>query len=80
MNRRTPIEPLPSVLKKKISHFSADIVKRLKSEFFQPGDKILSVGTLGSKMYFLETGNVDVVLANGFQVANLRDGAYFGGT
>lgn len=60
-------------------NFTADVVKRLRSEFFQPGDYIIREGTHGTKMYFIERGNVNVILGDGKHVAHLRDGAYFGG-
>ncbi|OQR76355.1 potassium/sodium hyperpolarization-activated cyclic nucleotide-gated channel 4-like, partial [Tropilaelaps mercedesae] len=59
-------------------HFVCGVIKRLRSEFYQPGDVIITAGTVGTRMYFLQSGNVTVVLQNGTVVAHLKDGAYFG--
>lgn len=32
---------------------------------FFPGDIIIKEGTIGSKMYFIQEGIVDIVMANG---------------
>lgn len=46
--------------------------------FFVPGDIIIKEGTIGSKMYFIQEGIVDIVMANGDVATSLSDGSYFG--
>lgn len=47
------------------SNFVSDVVTKLKYEVFQPGDIIIKEGTIGTKMYFIQEGVVDIVMANG---------------
>lgn len=56
-----------------------DVVTKLKYEVFQPGDVIIKEGTLGTKMYFIQEGIVDIVMGNGEVATSLSDGSYFGG-
>ncbi|XP_077512999.1 potassium/sodium hyperpolarization-activated cyclic nucleotide-gated channel 4-like [Amblyomma americanum] len=58
--------------------FVADLVSRLRHEFFQPGDVIVQQGTVGHKMYFLQSGKVNIVTNSGDFVASAYPGAYFG--
>lgn len=58
-----------------LRHFSG----KLQRQLYQSGDSIVSNGALGSELFFLENGDVAVVLPNGVTIAHLRDGAYFGG-
>lgn len=37
-------------------------------------------GTMGSKMYFIQEGIVDVITTEGEVATSLSDGSYFGGT
>ena len=46
---------------------------------YQPGDLILSEGSFGTKMYFIQQGTVDVLSMDDDVIAQLTDGAYFGG-
>ncbi|XP_028968231.1 potassium/sodium hyperpolarization-activated cyclic nucleotide-gated channel 4 [Galendromus occidentalis] len=59
-------------------HFKEEVIKRLRHEYFQPGDAIVRGGSVGSKMYLLESGNVSMALLDGTIIAHLRDGAFFG--
>ncbi|KAL3256819.1 hypothetical protein MRX96_017108 [Rhipicephalus microplus] len=58
--------------------FVAELVSRLRNEFFQPGDLIVKQDTVGHKMYFLQSGKVNIVHDNGVFVASAFPGAYFG--
>ncbi|XP_077554231.1 potassium/sodium hyperpolarization-activated cyclic nucleotide-gated channel 3-like [Haemaphysalis longicornis] len=58
--------------------FVAELVSRLRPEFFQPGDVIVKQGTVGHKMYFLQSGKVNILLDSGEFVASAYPGAYFG--
>lgn len=42
------------------------------------GDIIIKEGTIGTKMYFIQEGIVDIVMANGDVATSLSDGSYFG--
>lgn len=59
-------------------NFVSDVVTKLKYEVFQPGDIIIKEGTIGNKMYFIQEGIVDIVMANGEVATSLSDGSYFG--
>ncbi|XP_077514352.1 uncharacterized protein LOC144125121 isoform X2 [Amblyomma americanum] len=59
-------------------NFVNDVVTKLKYEVFQPGDIIIKEGTLGTKMYFIQEGIVDIVMSNGEVATSLSDGSYFG--
>lgn len=50
----------------------------LKYFLFQIGDIIIKEGTIGSKMYFIQEGIVDIVMSNGDVATSLSDGSYFG--
>lgn len=52
---------------------------KLKYEVFQPGDWIIKEGQLGTKMYFILEGIVDIVDTDGRVATSLSDGSYFGG-
>ncbi|XP_055315817.1 putative uncharacterized protein DDB_G0282133 isoform X4 [Sitodiplosis mosellana] len=59
-------------------NFVSDVVTKLKYEVFQPSDIIIKEGTIGTKMYFIQEGVVDIVMANGEVATSLSDGSYFG--
>ncbi|KAG8190751.1 hypothetical protein JTE90_024881 [Oedothorax gibbosus] len=59
-------------------NFVNDVVTKLRYEVFQPGDVIIKEGTLGTKMYFIQEGIVDIVMLNGEVATSLSDGSYFG--
>lgn len=60
-------------------NFVNDVVTKLRYEVVQPGDVIIKEGTLGTKMYFIQEGIVDIVMSNGEVATSLSDGSYFGG-
>ena len=43
-----------------------------------PGDLIIKEGCVGTKMYFIQEGIVDIVMGNGEVATSLSDGSYFG--
>lgn len=55
------------------------VVTKLTYEVYQPGDIIIKEGTIGTKMYFIQEGIVDIVMFNGEVATSLSDGSYFGG-
>lgn len=46
--------------------------------FCVSGDIIIKEGTIGTKMYFIQEGIVDIIMANGEVATSLSDGSYFG--
>ena len=74
--------------------FVSEVVTKLQYEVFQPGPKkknfgeqlnilflgdiIIKEGTIGTKMYFIQEGIVDIVMQNGDVATSLSDGSYFG--
>lgn len=60
-------------------NFVSDIVAKLRHEVYLPGDYIVREGSIGSKMYFIQEGIVDIVTNNEEVATSLSDGSYFGG-
>lgn len=58
--------------------FVSDVVTRLRYEFFQPGDVIITEGAVGRKMYFIQSGTVKIVLGGTQFLGTLSEGTYFG--
>ncbi|CAL1535595.1 unnamed protein product [Lymnaea stagnalis] len=58
--------------------FVSEVVSKLKFEVYQPGDYIIREGTMGTKMYFIQEGIVDIITADGEVATSLSDGSYFG--
>ena len=59
--------------------FIREIVQRLQPLVFLPGDTIIRQGEHGESMYFLSSGEVEVLI-DGQLVATRGDGAFFGET
>lgn len=56
-----------------------ELVVKLRSQVFSPGDYICKKGDIGHEMYIIKEGNLAVVADDGVtQFVVLRDGAYFG--
>jgi hyperpolarization activated cyclic nucleotide-gated potassium channel 2 len=60
--------------------FVTEVVTKLNFEVFQPGDLIIREGTMGTSMYFIQEGVVDIISKEGVIITSLSDGSYFGGT
>jgi voltage-gated potassium channel len=58
--------------------FLREVIYLLKPQVYLPGDIIIRQGELGDSMYFLSSGEVEVVSAKGERLAVLKEGAYFG--
>lgn len=58
--------------------FVSAIITHLKFEVYLVDDEIIREGELGTEMYFLKEGVVEIKI-NGKKVNELSDGAYFGG-
>lgn len=59
--------------------FISSLLTRLKFEVFLPNEIIIHFGVVGSKMYFIQHGTVDILNSEGDIIKSLSDGAYFGG-
>jgi hyperpolarization activated cyclic nucleotide-gated potassium channel 2 len=59
--------------------FVSEVVSQLQFEVFLPGDLIIKEGSIGTKMYFIQEGIVDIVASDGRVTTSLGDGSYFGG-
>lgn len=59
--------------------FVTRVVALLNFELYQPGDYILREGTFGDRMFFIQSGIVDVIAVGGYTQTTLSDGSYFGG-
>jgi signal-transduction protein with cAMP-binding, CBS, and nucleotidyltransferase domain len=59
--------------------FITSIITRVSFDVFLPGDYVTQYGTIGTKMYFIQHGVLDVVNKDGNVVSTLCDGSYFGG-
>lgn len=58
--------------------FIRDMVPKLESRRFAPGEILVHEGDIGDEMYFLTQGKVEVLQAQGPAVAVLREGDAFG--
>ena len=59
--------------------FVTSIITRLSFDVFLPGDYVTQCGAIGTKMYFIQHGVLDVVNRDGKVATTLCDGSYFGG-
>lgn len=57
--------------------FISALVGRLRSNIYAEGDMVVVEGEVGSEMYFIRRGHVSVIVGDK-EVAQLRDGAFFG--
>ncbi|XP_014679893.1 PREDICTED: potassium/sodium hyperpolarization-activated cyclic nucleotide-gated channel 2-like [Priapulus caudatus] len=60
------------------ANFVSAVVTKLIYEVYQPGDIIIKEGTIGTKMYFIQEGIVDIITTDGEVATSLSDGSYFG--
>jgi glucose-6-phosphate 1-dehydrogenase len=58
--------------------FLASLIMALKPVVFQPGDVVIHKGEIGSEMYLISRGEVDVIDGSGKVIATLGDGSFFG--
>ena len=77
-NRRSLVKSVPFFANAD-PNFVSEVVMKLKYEVYQPTDLIIREGTIGTKMYFIQEGIVDIVTTEGEVATSLSDGSYFGG-
>ncbi|XP_075535451.1 potassium/sodium hyperpolarization-activated cyclic nucleotide-gated channel 1-like [Dermacentor variabilis] len=58
--------------------FLRDLVARMKIEFFIPNEVVAAAGTMGDRLYLLQSGSAHVVDAAGITVATVMPGDRFG--
>ncbi|XP_018495208.2 potassium/sodium hyperpolarization-activated cyclic nucleotide-gated channel 2 [Galendromus occidentalis] len=58
--------------------FLNELVLQLKAELYQPDDIIVAYGTVGEKMFFIQSGEVTVLNHDGDILATLHEGQHFG--
>ena len=56
-----------------------DVVTKLQFEVILKGKYVIKAGTLGQKMYFVQSGVVDVLTEDRKLMTSLSDGSHFGG-
>ena len=59
--------------------FITSIITRVNFDVFLPGDYVTQYGAIGTKMYFIQHGMLDVLNKDGKVATSLCDGSYFGG-
>jgi hyperpolarization activated cyclic nucleotide-gated potassium channel 2 len=77
-NRRSLVKSVPFFANAD-PNFVSEVVMQLKYEVYQPTDLIIREGTIGTRMYFIQEGVVDIVTNEGEVATSLSDGSYFGG-
>lgn len=55
-----------------------DLMDQLESRIFVPGERIFRIDEPGECLYFVQSGNVEILSRDGSVLANLSDGAFFG--
>lgn len=65
-------------LKSAPAAFVTSLLNKLTFDVYLSGDIIVKEGTVGSHMFFIRKGTVDVSL-NDVTLSHLEDGCYFGG-
>jgi len=73
-----PIIQKVSFLKNAGPELIEDLMSELKPRVFVPGEKIFKAGDSGDSLYFIQSGNVEIISREGKTLANLAEGAFFG--
>ncbi len=60
------------------SELLGELMTKLKSRVFVPGEKIFKADDAGDALYFIQSGSVDIISREGSIIATLQDGAFFG--
>ncbi len=60
------------------SELLEELMSELKPRVYVPEEKIFKIGDPGDALYFIQSGQVEILSAEGKRVAVLADGAFFG--
>lgn len=55
-----------------------DLMNELEPRIFVPGERIFRSGDRGDALYFIHSGQIDILTTENKLIANLHDGAFFG--
>ena len=55
-----------------------DLMHELQPRIFVPGEKIFKANEAGNMMYFIHSGNVEIINSEKKHIATLHEGAFFG--
>lgn len=67
-----------SLLKGASQEMLEDLMHELDPRIFVPGERIFRAGDHGDSMYFIHSGQVDVLSSEGVKIVTLSDGSFFG--
>lgn len=76
INKRI-IEKVP-LFKGASAELLEDLMNELTSKIFVPEERIFRTGDPGDSMYFIQSGAVEILTADGKPIATLSEGAFFG--
>ena len=74
---RSIIEKVP-FLKGANQELIEDLMNQLEPRIYVPGEKVFRHGETGDALYFIHSGEVEILLPDQTLVATLREGAFFG--
>jgi hypothetical protein len=74
---RSIIEKVP-FLKNANPEMIEALMDRLEPRIFVPGERVFRAGDPGDALYFIQSGDVEILSADGIPLARLTDGAFFG--
>ncbi len=73
-----PIIERVSFLKDASSDLICDLMSELKPRVLTPGERVFKAGEAGDALYFIQSGNVEVISREGELITTLSEGAFFG--
>lgn len=71
------VEKVP-FLKGANSEMLGELMNQLKTKVFVPSEKIFKIDEKGDALYFIQSGEVEIITRDGNVIATLSDGAFFG--
>ena len=74
---RSIIDKVP-FLKGAEQELLSDLMNELKPRVYVPSERIFKVGDPGDALYFIHSGDVEIIAPSGDVIAHLTDGAFFG--
>jgi hypothetical protein len=73
-----PIIQKVSFLKRASPELIEELMCELKPRIFVPGERIFKIGDIGDSLYFIQSGQVDIISIDGNKLATLGEGSFFG--